>query len=130
MAQRYEIDRRGILATLILLAVAVKVAGCSDDEGSGPSADAGPCDGLEATSTLEANHTHLLCIPRTDLEEPPEDGAEYRTDTTAEVRPPHTHTVTLTLAQLETLAENGTVEVTTSTDRGHDHTFTLSQVSE
>ena len=128
MAKRHEIDR--FLTTLILILVGV-LAGCGEDTvaGSVSTADAGLCDGVESVSTRVDNHEHLLCIATADLNDPPEEGIEYETDETAEVPQAHTHRVSLTQTQLQMIADNETVTVTTSSTRDHTHQFTLGKPS-
>jgi hypothetical protein len=89
--------------------------------------DAGAC-AIEATSSQTADpvmgnalHTHTMCVPASDLANPPEGGVTYATSSTLA----HTHTVTLARVDLEALAAGGTAMATSSTADQHLHTFAI-----
>ena len=129
MAERASIDRREFLTTLILIPIGAKLAGCGGDESPSPGNDGG-CSGLDAQSTEFGSHTHCLCIPREDLDDPPTDGREYDTDQDCALpNEAHSHTVTLSQADLTMIADGGTVTVTTSKQFGHTHGFTLAKAN-
>jgi hypothetical protein len=79
----------------------------------------------QASSAVE-NHSHDVGIGSGDLANPPAAGVQYTTTMALE----HTHTVTLTQAQLSTLNSGGPVTVTSSdavnpvTGTTHNHTWT------
>jgi hypothetical protein len=88
--------------------------------------------GLDPTSSVDDGHTHTVCVPSTDLANPPSAGATYTTS------PPESggmvisgalHTVTLTAAQLSMIEGGQSLTVTTSTDGGHNHQFVLTMAS-
>jgi hypothetical protein len=64
---------------------------------------------LEETSTLVDSHVHMVCVRTDDLANPPPTGVTY---TTTDVSA-HTHTITLSAAQLTSI--NGGTEVTVTT---------------
>src|SRR4051812_17053351 len=82
MFTRRELLSRG--TTLLLL---IPVVGCSSS-----SSDAGSCAGVESTSTVEASHTHTVCVVTSDLTSPPAAGVTYTTSNVGS----HTHKVALT----------------------------------
>jgi hypothetical protein len=126
--------RREFLAsatvTLLLIPLAAcasnsPAAGAGADAGGAP--DAGGCDGILTTSTNVSEHTHTLCVPQADLDDPPSGGATY---TSSDNLDPlnnelHTHTAMLTAAQLSTLGSGGQVVVTSSVNDEHDHQFMI-----
>jgi hypothetical protein len=96
------------------------LAACSQQE----ARDGGKmseCTGVEGLSSQTGDHRHTVCIPAEDLETPPELGQTYMTS----VNNGHSHQIELTRGQLGTLSRGGRVEVTTTIERGHTHSFAL-----
>jgi len=118
----YSIDRREFLTTLVLIPIGAKLAGCGDEESATPRDAAIGCPGLSAESSEVGNHTHFLCIPQADLDAPPKGGGEFETESSG-----HTHTVTLSQKQLQSIADGTSVMVTTSEDVGHAHGYILAK---
>ena len=73
-------------------------------------------------STFDFNHGHVLTVLRSDLDSTTV--VSYDIQGTAD----HTHTVTLTLAQLATLKSGASVTVTSTTTDYHQHVITVSCV--
>jgi hypothetical protein len=97
---------------------ALYVYGC----GSSPTSPSGVAD-VTSTSTVVNGHTHTVNVPSSDQLHPAD------TTYTSSASLSHTHMVTLTTAQLTTLASGGSVTVTSiaSTVTGnHQHDFTFS----
>ena len=114
----------GRVTTTLLLSPTL--SSCSSDSGSTP--DAAPaCNGVSTTSTVDAAHTHTLCVLTSDLTAPPAAGVTYHTSVDGN----HDHTVTLSQAQLQTIETGGSVTVTSSntvdpyTGNPHTHGFTI-----
>lgn len=123
MFTRRELLSRG--TTLLLL---VPILGCTTGSDSQPVA----CNsGLGFTSSLDAEHTHTLCVPTVDMTNPPATGTNYVTSTDGG----HTHKVTLTQAQLSTINGGGTVMVASTSDNDptnnlvHSHSFAISKAA-
>jgi photosystem II stability/assembly factor-like uncharacterized protein len=76
-----------------------------------------------STPATADNHTHLVTIPNADLNAP----AAHVYTTAVAGSPPHTHTITLSLAEMQTLGTGtGLIVKTTDPDAtGHQHTFYL-----
>ena len=110
------LNRRDMLVGMCTAAVAV-VPGCaiSDADDQGAS-----CDGVAATSSSDAGHTHSVCVPNADLETQPAT-AQYRTSEVSG----HSHTLALNKAQLATIAGGGSVQAISGAADGHTHSFTL-----
>jgi hypothetical protein len=122
-----KMTRREILttSTTLLLLVPVAAACSSSNNSSGGTEDAGNgCNGVFETSTVTNGHTHTLCVPTTDLTNPPAAGVTYTTSFDAGHT--HTHTVVLTQAQLQTINGGGSVTVTTSSPASHNFTIAKS----
>ncbi|HUJ63499.1 MAG TPA: hypothetical protein VLX92_33600 [Kofleriaceae bacterium] len=100
-------------------------ASCSSSSSAKPDASGGTCDGVDVTSSVNASHTHQVCVLTSDLTAPPASGVTYTTTLVGA----HTHTVTLAQADLQTIESGGTVTVTSSSDvdptNGMDHTHTF-----
>jgi hypothetical protein len=107
MPYKIMLTRRQFLgtATTTLLLIPI-VAACSSDSSS---PDAAPtCEGVDTTSTVNAAHTHTVCVLTTDLTNPPAAGAAYTTSFDGG----HSHTLALTQTQL-TMIEAGTAVTAT-----------------
>jgi hypothetical protein len=122
-------------ATVTLFLVPVAAA-CGSSSGSGAAAGdgdgGGACVGLDPTSSVVDDHTHTVCVPATDLENPPSGGATYTTsppESAGAVIAGALHTVALTSAQLSMVQTGQSLTVTTSTDGGHNHQFVLTMGS-
>ncbi|HEX3474968.1 MAG TPA: hypothetical protein VHT91_07995 [Kofleriaceae bacterium] len=121
MFTRRELLTRG--TTLLLL---IPVVGCSSSGDDG----GGSCAGVETTSTVDASHTHTLCVLTADLTSPPGGGKLYTTSNVGS----HTHTVMLTAANLAAINSGQTVMVTSSTDpdpvngMAHSHDFMITKM--
>jgi len=73
-------------------------------------------------STFDFNHGHVLTVLRSDLDSTT--AVSYDIQGTAD----HTHTVTLTVAQLATLKTGASVTVVSTTTDFHEHIITVSCV--
>jgi len=81
--------------------------------------------GVFVGSSNVAGHTHTLSIPAADLLASPAVARTYTTSA-ASAGAAHTHQVSLTAAQMTTLAGGGSVTVTTTADAsGHQHSFSM-----
>ncbi len=87
--------------------------------GGDAAAPAPPPSGSGCTDTIAANHGHTLVIATADL--------DSATDKVYDIQggAVHSHTVTLTVAQLRALKSGATVNVTSSTTAAHDHGVTI-----
>ena len=114
------LTRRELLSKSTVLLILVPVAAAATACGSsGTSTPSNGCNGIFETSTVTANHTHTLCVATTDLTAPPAAGTTYTTSFDGG----HSHTVTLTQAQLQSINGGGSVTVTTSSPLPHDFTI-------
>ena len=77
---------------------------------------------LGCGSTFDFNHGHVLTVLRSDLDSTT--AVSYDIQGTAD----HTHTVTLTVAQLATLKTSASVTVVSTTTDFHQHIITVSCV--
>jgi hypothetical protein len=111
--------------TFLLIPIA-----CGSGDDSIPVTSTGttvpPCDGVGSNSSTVDDHFHTVCIPAADLAAPPAGTRTYPTNTAQGTTAlPHSHTITLTQAQLTALAGGQSVEVGTSLELSHVHGFTL-----
>ena len=121
---RREFTVRSALA--ILGGVAITVSACSGDDGSpispstmrgngnGPSPETGSASGL-----VSANHGHTATITEAQL--------TARGMLSLDIRggADHAHTVELTTAQVQQIADGARVSMDSSVDRVHRHTVTF-----
>jgi hypothetical protein len=110
------ITRRELLSKSTALLLLVPVAACS---GSSAPPAGSQCTGPFETSTVTNGHTHTLCVPLSDLTNPPAAGVTYTTSTDVN----HNHTVALTQQQLQTINAGTAVTVTTSSPLAHNFTI-------
>lgn len=127
-------NRRSFVKKLGLVAFSIPVgakllSGCKDD-GDGPvdaptsggDAPVGTVDGAMATCTNGAGstfniHSHQMTVSQADI-----DAGVAKTYTATGG---HNHDVTLTAGDFTTLANNGTVVVTSGEGAGHTHQVTV-----
>ena len=129
MLTRRELLTRG--TTLLLLVPIVSSCSSSSMSSQAPappdSETGGTCTGIESTSTIAQSHDHMVCVPTTDLTNPPASGATYTTTNVSE----HMHTMTLSQAQLSAIEAGTTVTLTTSSVVDpidgvlHSHSFSI-----
>ena len=128
------LNRREFLTTtaggFVTLLLTPLVSACTSDTMTGtPTTTTNPtvpgCDGAGETSTVAQGHTHTLCVPASDLSNPPASGATYSTSVTEG----HQHTVTLIQAWLMAINQGHTVNITTSSVLGHTHDFAIEKVA-
>ncbi len=105
--------------TLTLLLVPLGASACSGSVGFSPtvSASTSCTDGVDRTSTVVNGHTHTVCIGAADLAVPPAEGMTFATSETQG----HSHMMSLTQEQLQTIARGREVTVQTSTVQLHHH---------
>lgn len=102
-----------VARTLVALAL-VAIGGCGDDDGEA-------CDGPFAETDVEQGHAHTVCVSASSLVNRARIAQLYTTSRNEG----HEHQITLSVEQLDLLANGGTVTVTTTTVRGHAHSVTL-----
>ena len=114
--------RREFIQVLVLGGAALGVAACGggDDGGTDPVQNTGNCtaNGGKA-GAITGNHGHSITIPAAHFSA----GTDQLYDITGAAT--HPHTITLTAAQLASLAAGNTVSVTSSNDEAHTHGVTL-----
>jgi hypothetical protein len=124
------LTRRDLLTRGTTLLLLVPVLGCSMSSSSGTPGP-GSCGGINVFSSVDAAHTHTLCVLDSDLTNPPVGGVTYTTSDNGE----HTHKVTLAQADLTAIHSGQTVMVTSTSDvdpingAAHTHTFSISKAS-
>ena len=103
-------------ALAVLAAATITITGCGgdDDPGTGPSPQPGDKSGV-----VSANHGHSAIVTAATLASPTSVTLHMRAQAT------HNHTLTLTAAEVTSIAANARVEKTSSTDDGHNHTVTF-----
>jgi hypothetical protein len=113
-----SITRKDFLATLATGAAFGALAACGGDDGGGGGIDA-PAGACALNEAISANHGHVLTVSAADV--------TAAVDKTYDIMGSsvHTHTVTLTAAHFAMLAQNQTVNVTSTSSGAHSHTITI-----
>ena len=128
-------DRKTFLKTSaagILLSIpVVSVLSCSgSDDGVGPNPNPDPdpdpsggnCLNNGTNNTIGANHGHSFSVPKEDVE-----SAVEKTYTLSEASTDqHIHEVTLTAANFNSLKNNNSIVVNSTSQAGHTHSVTVS----
>ena len=111
---RREFTVESVLA--ILAAATITITGCGGDDnpGTGPSLQPGDKEGV-----VSANHGHRAIVTAAQINGNSTVTIDMRFQAT------HNHTLTLSTAQLVSIAANTRVVITSSTDDGHNHTVTF-----
>jgi hypothetical protein len=113
--REFAVKFRQLGAVALLLTAGGLLPGCADEGEPADSTD------FVYTTSIEAGHQHVLRVPKNLVETPPEGDLDLRTSTEAG----HNHSVRVTVADLQTVRDGGTVDKTTATNDGHSHTLTL-----
>lgn len=74
---------------------------------------------LTVISSYDAGHSHSISILRSLIDTPPS------SDRSLTSTGSHTHVISLSVSDFQTLNTGGTVTKTSSTTNGHSHTFTI-----
>jgi hypothetical protein len=101
----------------VLAGATITITGCGGDDnnpGTSPSSQTGDKAGV-----ISANHGHSAIVTAATLASPTTVTINMRAQAT------HNHTLTLTAAEVTSIAANARVEKTSSTDDGHNHTVTF-----
>ena len=77
------------------------------------------------TSSTVSQHSHTFSFDDASLSAPPTDGVSGDTS----VAQAHTHSVTISMAQLQQVASGSSVQVTSSDAGGHTHVFTFRKIA-
>jgi hypothetical protein len=133
-------DRKQFLGTLVALPIGIFLVHCSSDS-SPAAANAGgdssqnpnppgaaPTDsGGQSvyTSSITGGHDHTFTIDDTSFTAPPDAGVSGDTSTDSS----HSHSVSVTSAQLASVETGDSVSVTTGVAGGHTHVFTFVKVA-
>ena len=73
------------------------------------------------TSTSNSGHTHRITLNRSDIENPPAAGITRQTSSGSG----HTHSFSMSQAQLQSVNNGNSVNITDSVSSGHSHTYTI-----
>ncbi len=125
-----RMTRKEFCGSLLGATVLLLVQGCGGGSGysSDPTAAGSPppaggggggTPSTGCTPAISANHGHVLTIPLADL--------DSATDKTYDIQGTalHTHSVTLTAAELRTLKTGAAVTTVSSTGGSHTHDITI-----
>ena len=115
MQHRTRLMRLGVLSAAVVI---MTLGGCdSDDSADGSADDSGQTIG--ATASISTNHGHTAAITTGQLQA----GAAV----TIELTPgnAHTHTVSFTSAQVQTIDDGGSASAPSTFSDGHSHSVTF-----
>jgi hypothetical protein len=110
--------RKAFCARLTGASVVLLIQACGGG-GDSPAATSVSPSGTGCTDTIAANHGHVLTIAATDL--------DSATDKVYDIQgsADHSHTVTLTVANLRALKAGTMVSLVTSTTLAHEHNVSI-----
>lgn len=125
-------DRKHFLGTLLVLPVGIFLVHCSSDASSGssdanaPAAAPTQSGGMDVytSSTVQA-HSHTFSFDDGSISAPPADGVSGDSSSAAG----HTHTVAISMAQLQQISSGSSVQVTSGDTGGHTHVFTFVKIA-
>jgi hypothetical protein len=112
MNRREVIFRIGGL--LLALPASRVLLACGGDSGGGTDPNS-----LRFISSSDLGHTHFFFLEKNEITNPPTAGIDRLTTNDLA----HTHSVTLTEADLDNINAGQTITITTSNDDNHTHTF-------
>jgi hypothetical protein len=123
----------GVVSTATVTLLVTRLIGCSTTD-NGTATSTGTtvpaCDGVGATSGVALGHTHDICVAASDLTSPPAAGMTYTTTPSVLNGLAHTHSISLTQAQLQAIQAGQSVMVETSSPStaaiaSHTHSFAI-----
>jgi len=125
-------DRKHFLSTLLVLPFGIFLVHCSSDNNSSsggadaPAAAPTQSAGMDVytSSTVQA-HSHTFSLDDASISAPPTDGVSGDSS----VDQGHSHTVAITMAQLQQVSMGSSVQVTTGDAGGHTHVFTFVKIA-
>jgi hypothetical protein len=112
--------------TVIALGGSLFLVSCGNDNGT-PSADDPAAPPQQSgtqivyTTSFVVGHSHTFGIETSAFTAPPADGVMGSTSNDAA----HTHTVAVSMTDLQNVGAGQTIKVTTGSDSGHTHVLTL-----
>jgi hypothetical protein len=114
--------RRNHILGLSVLGVlaAFLIVGGTACKGS-TTAPTNPPEEKSFISTTAQSHTHSVQVTRLAIDSTPADGYSHATSLVNS----HVHTFTLSQSQLQSLKNGAKLDIDTSTDSNHFHTFTI-----
>jgi hypothetical protein len=123
-------DRKNFLGALLVLPFGIFLVHCSSDasssDASAPAAPPTRSGGMDVyTSTTVSQHSHTFSLDDTAISAPPTDGVNGDSSTAQG----HSHTVAISMAQLQQVATGSSVQVTSGDAGGHTHVFTFVKIA-
>jgi hypothetical protein len=127
-------DRKHFLGTLFVLPFGIFLVHCSSDSdaktsSSDPNAPAAPptqSGGMDVyTSSTVSSHSHTFSLDDTAISAPPTDGVSGDSS----VAGGHSHTVEISMDQLQQVSTGSSVQVTSGNAGGHTHVFTFVKIA-
>ena len=120
LLDRREFTVQTVLAMLSGVAITIS-EGCSSDNPAGPGGvnSGGGNLTTDANGVISANHGHAAVISTATLASPTSVSLDIQFQAT------HNHVVTLTQAEVMSVAARAQVAKTSTTDSGHNHTVTF-----
>jgi VCBS repeat-containing protein len=106
-------------ALAVLAGATITITGCGDDDDAGTNPSPQPPPAGSEIGAVSANHGHSVFITQAQLTAGGALALDIRGTAT------HPHTISLTAAQVGTIAANQQVSVVSTTDDGHNHTVTF-----
>ena len=120
--------REMMTSTLIALPAGLFLVSCSSsssDGGDDPAAPPTKSGSIVVyTSSMVQSHSHTFGVEASALATPPTDGVSGSTSADGG----HTHSVSVTAQQLQSVSAGQSVKVTTTSTGGHTHVFTFVKV--
>lgn len=123
--------RRAILGTLVTLPFGLFLVRCGGTNSYGPSSSDAPAAApskngstIVYSSNDVQNHFHTFSLDANALARPPAEGVEGSTSSAQG----HSHTLTVSLQDLQNVEVGQSVKITTSAASGHQHVFTFVRV--
>lgn len=116
-------DRRDFIvksAALLALPLIFQQIGCDSSTSSTTTDNETEDTDFTVTSSVYNGHSHIVNILYDDIENPPPSNNTLTSSSTN-----HTHQITLTPTNYQTLKDGGTVLKTSTTNGGHNHTFSI-----
>ena len=123
-------DRKHFLGTLLVLPFGIFFVHCassaSSSDSNAPAAPPTQSGGMDIyTSTTVSAHAHTFTLDDAAISAPPAAGVSGDSS----VAQGHSHTVAISMAQLQQVSTGSSVQITSGAAGGHTHVFTFVKIA-
>lgn len=118
--REFIVKSTGLLG-LLGLPLIIQQIGCDGGYDSSSSEDGTDSESFTVSSSVDSGHSHTVKILYADVNNPPGSNKTLTSGSAGS----HTHQITLTSSDYQSLKDGDTVVKTSTTNSNHSHTFSI-----